>query len=94
VTQIDLRDNGIDIDNSIDSVNNLLARNKRLRHLFFFDARQMMLSVMCNDWCGVVWPYLLDGDDLDVIKAPAGNIERLRAEFAVVVEERRRRAAL
>jgi hypothetical protein len=39
-----------------------------------------------------VWPYVLDGDDLDVIKAPA-NVETLRAELAAVVEERRRRAA-
>jgi ankyrin repeat protein len=35
---------------------------------------------------------LLDNDDADGIEAPV-NIETLRAEFAVVVEERRRRAA-
>jgi hypothetical protein len=69
-----------------------LARNDRLRHLFFFDARQMLLSLMCADECGVVWPYLLDGDDMDVGVSSDINVETLRAEFAAVVEERRRRA--
>jgi hypothetical protein len=69
-----------------------LARNKRLRHLFLFDDRRIRLSVMCADWCGVVWPYLLVGDDIaDVGVAPPGNIKMRRAEFAAVVEERRRR---
>jgi hypothetical protein len=51
----------------------------------------MLLSAMtgCADECSVVWPYLLVGDDLDFIAAP-GNVEPLRAEFAAVVEERRR----
>jgi hypothetical protein len=39
-----------------------------------------------------VWPYLLDADDMDVGMAP-DDIETLRAEFAAVVKERRRRAA-
>jgi hypothetical protein len=69
-----------------------MARNKRLRRLFLFDARRMLLSVMCADECGVVWPYLLDSGDTDGIVAP-DNVETLRAEFAAVVEERRRRAA-
>jgi hypothetical protein len=73
-------------------VDELIDRNMRLRHLFIFDARKMLLSLMCSDECGVVWPYLLEGDDLNVIAAPA-NVETLRAEFAAVVEERRRRAA-
>jgi hypothetical protein len=73
-------------------VDKLIARNHRLRHLFIFDARKMLLSLMCSDECGVVWPYLLEGDDLNVISAP-DNVESLRAEFAAVVEERRRRAA-
>jgi hypothetical protein len=39
----------------------LLARNKRLRSLLLFDARQMMVSAMCVvDWWGVVWSYLLE----------------------------------
>jgi hypothetical protein len=74
------------------NVDELLARNERLGHLFFFDARQMLLSVMCADWCGVVWPYLLDNDEMDVGVATA-NIETPRAEFSAVVVERRRRAA-
>jgi hypothetical protein len=48
--------------------------------------------IECADECGVVWPYLLDGDDKDVGVA-SGNVESLRAEFAAVVEERRCRAA-
>jgi hypothetical protein len=89
VTQIDLEGNGFDEDAQA-PVKKLLARNKCLRHLFLFDARKMLLSLMCADECGVVWPYLLDGDDLDVTAAPA-NVETLRAEFNAVVEERRRR---
>jgi hypothetical protein len=50
----------------------------------------MLLSGLCADECGVVWPYVLVGGDLGVITAP-GNIEAARAEFAAVVEERRRR---
>jgi hypothetical protein len=47
---------------------------------------------LCADECGVVWPYVLDGDNLAAVKARS-VAETLRAEFAVVVEERRRRAA-
>jgi hypothetical protein len=68
-------------------VKELVDRNARFRCLFLFDARKMLLSLMCADECGVVWPYLLDGDDLDVTAAPA-NVETLRAELAAVVEER------
>jgi hypothetical protein len=91
VTSFDLRFNGIDAS-ELAHVDELIARNKRLRHLFLFDARRMLLSLMCADWCGVVWPYLLDGDDADDIEA-TDNVETLRAEFAAVVEERRLRAA-
>jgi hypothetical protein len=61
--------------------------------MFFFDARQMLLSVMCADECGVVWPYLLESGDKDGVKVPV-NIEAIRAEFAAVIEERRRRATV
>jgi hypothetical protein len=77
----------------------LIARNGRLRRLFLFDARQMLLSRAamngCADECGVVWPYALVGDDLvDVnVTAAPDNVETIRAEFAAVVEERHRRAA-
>jgi hypothetical protein len=91
LTEIDLSFNEIAASHIAD-VDELIARNVRLRHLFLFDARQMLLSVMCADECGVVWPYLLDGDDLGFIKAP-GNVKALRTEFAAVVEERRRCAA-
>jgi hypothetical protein len=52
----------------------------------------MLLSIMCADECGVVWPYLLDSDDTNVGVVPS-DVETLRAEFVAVVEERRRRAA-
>jgi hypothetical protein len=73
-------------------VDKLLARNERLRQLFLFDARKMLLSVLCADECGALWPYVLDDDDkLTGVSLAADNIETLRAEFAAVVEERRRR---
>jgi hypothetical protein len=58
--------------------------------MLLFDARRMLLSLMCADECGVVWPYLLERGDTDGIAAPA-NVETIRAEFDVVVAERRRR---
>jgi hypothetical protein len=100
VTTIDLTEIVIDasgiriVASGRADVDKLIARNQRLRHLFLFDARRMLLSVLCADECGVVWPYLLDGDDLDTMKVAPGNVESLRAEFAAVVEERRRRAAV
>jgi Ran GTPase-activating protein (RanGAP) involved in mRNA processing and transport len=90
LTRIDLSGAGIDESNRA-SLNALVALNERLRHLFLFDARRMLLSLMCADECGVVWPYLLDADDRDVGES-SDNVETLRAEFAAVVEERRRRA--
>jgi hypothetical protein len=93
VTSMDLLYTGID-ESELALVDELLARNGRLRHLFLFDARKMLLSLMCADECGVVWPYLLDSADKDVGIVAPNNIETLRAEFAAVVEERRRRAAL
>jgi hypothetical protein len=60
-------------------------------NLFIFDARKMLLSLMCADECGVVWPYLLEAADADVGVSSA-HVETLRAEvIAAVVEERRRR---
>jgi hypothetical protein len=94
VTSIDLGGNQISAEDA-SSITALVDRNTRLRHLFLFDARQMLLSLMCADECGVVWPYLLDGDDVDLMKASSCKDEALiRAEFAVVVEERRCRARL
>jgi hypothetical protein len=73
------------------SIKVLLDRNQRLRYLFLFDAQQMLLSVLCADECGVVWPYVLEGDALDVIGA-CRKITKARAEFAAVSKEHRRRA--
>jgi hypothetical protein len=50
----------------------------------------MLLSLMCADECGVVWPYLLENGDKDGAVAP-DNLDAIRAEFGVVVAERRRR---
>jgi hypothetical protein len=50
----------------------------------------MLLWLMCADECGVVWLYLLESGDKDGIVAP-DNVESIRAEFAAVVAERRRR---
>jgi hypothetical protein len=91
VTAIDLYFNGIDASKRV-LVDEMIARNKGLRHRFLFDARKMLLSLMCADECGVVWPYLLDANDRDV-GISSDNVTTLRAEFAGVVEERRRRAA-
>jgi hypothetical protein len=91
LTYIDLDRNAIDESNSA-RLNALIARNKRFRSLFLFDARRMLLSLMCADECGVMWPYLLKHADKDIgIVAPA-DVETIRAEFmSDVVAERRRR---
>jgi hypothetical protein len=88
VTTISLHHNVID-ESNIASINALIARNKRLRCLFLFEARRMLLSLMCADECGVVWPYLLESGDNDGIVAP-DNV----AEYLDVVAERRRRLQL
>jgi hypothetical protein len=53
----------------------------------------MLLLLLCGDVVGVVLPYLLKKEDIDTIVA-LDNVETLRAEFAAVVEERRRRAGV
>jgi hypothetical protein len=83
VTDIDISGNRSFHSN----VDKLMARNKSFRSLFLFDARRMLLSLMCADECGVVWPYLLENGDTDGIVAP-DDIQTIRAEFAVVVKER------
>jgi hypothetical protein len=92
LTWIALDHNSINRTNRA-SIDALVARNARFRHLFLFDVRQMLLSAMtgCADECGVVWPYLLNDDDMKVGVATV-DVETLRAEFATVVKERRRRA--
>jgi hypothetical protein len=91
VTNINLDENGVSASDCA-NVDKLTARNYRLRHMLIFDARKMLLSLMCADECGVVWPYLLNNNDLNIIVAPY-NVKTLRDEFRAVVEERRRRAA-
>jgi hypothetical protein len=93
---LDFGGNGANAVAAATSAAALIARNQRLRRLFLFDARQMLLSVLCADECGVVWPYVFDKEDADYVAQPSnsfGDFESVRAEFAVVVEERRRRRA-
>jgi hypothetical protein len=89
LNSITLNGNAMDESNRA-KIKALVARNKRFRSLFLFDARRMLLSLMCADKCGVVWPYLLERGDKDVgIVAPA-DVETIRAEFfSDVVAERR-----
>jgi hypothetical protein len=51
----------------------------------------MLLSLMCADECGVVWPYLLESDELKDGIVASDNVEALRTELQGVVAERRRR---
>jgi hypothetical protein len=48
----------------------------------------MLLSVMCADECDVVWPYLLESDNItDGVAAPH-DVDALRATFASIVAAR------
>jgi Ran GTPase-activating protein (RanGAP) involved in mRNA processing and transport len=89
LTSIDLDDNPID-ESIRTNVDALVARNKRYRSLVLFDARQMLLSLMCADECGVVWPYLLGSGNTDGILAPDAEAA-IRAEFLDDVQAERRR---
>jgi hypothetical protein len=91
VTRITLDDWRID-ESKVTTVEKLLARNKRLRCLFLYNARRMLLSLMCADECSVVWPYVLESDDTAGMQA-SDDIATLRAAFAAIVDERRRRRA-
>jgi hypothetical protein len=64
---------------------------ERLGDLFLYDARQMLLSLMCADECGVVWPYLLESDNITGGVAEPDNVDELRAAYASVVARRRLR---
>jgi hypothetical protein len=80
---------------SFKDVDKLIMRNKRFRCLFLFDARRMLLSLMCADECGVVWPYLLESGDVDGLAAPDNlEWESIRPEFSEVVAERHRRRTM
>jgi hypothetical protein len=104
VTKLDYKNNRMErYASNRKIVDKLTARNARLRKLFLFDAQQMLLSVMCADLCGVVWPYVFDEENesgrrrqpLDKIDVglSSDEVEAIRAEFAAVVEERQCRAA-
>jgi hypothetical protein len=90
VTKIDLEGNEISATGKL-TVENLLERNRRFRRMLLFDARQLLLSVLCTDELGVLWPYVVDKDDTDGIVAPA-NVDAVRIELAAVVAERSRTA--
>jgi hypothetical protein len=79
-------------ESNLATVRELTDRKKRLRHLFLYDARRMLLSLMCADECGVVWPYLLGSDNIrDGVAVPTNNIVALRATLVSIVAERQRR---
>jgi hypothetical protein len=87
LTCVNLSFNGIN-ESNLATVRELTARKERLRHLFLFDARRMLLSLMCADECGVVWPYLLRSSSItDGVAAP-DDIDALRATFASIVAAR------
>jgi hypothetical protein len=90
VTTIWLDGNQISTTN-LSVLRDLTDRNKRLGRLFLFDARRMLLSVMCADECGVVWPYLLEHRNIIDGVAVPDDIDALRATFAAIVAKRRRR---
>jgi hypothetical protein len=50
----------------------------------------MLLTLLLSDACGVLWPYFV-ADVTDGVEAP-NDIEELRAVYATILEERRRRA--
>jgi hypothetical protein len=81
VTTIGLGGNGVD-----KSIIAMINRSIHLRPLFIYDARQMLLSLMCADECGVVWPYLLGRGNKNV--AVPDDIDELRATFAFIVAAR------
>jgi hypothetical protein len=91
VIRIDLTGNAID-DFNCASVDKVIARNQHLRSLFLFYARQMLLSLMCDDSCGAVSSYLFESGDTNGIVAP-NNIEKIRAEFADVKVRRLKMSA-
>jgi hypothetical protein len=88
VTSIELYGNVIEKSNRA-SVDALIARNKRFRSLFLFDARQMLMSRLCSDEFGVLWSYESSAGDDD--GAAPDDIESIRVELAAVVDERQRR---
>jgi hypothetical protein len=88
VTCISFGINGISASNQAIIIQ-MLARNKRFGQVFLFESQQMLLSVLGADLCGVLWSYFL-GSGEDEIEEP-DHIGAIRADFAVVVEERRRR---
>jgi Ran GTPase-activating protein (RanGAP) involved in mRNA processing and transport len=90
VTFIDLDGNPIAAEH-IASIKELVDRNLRFRRLFLFHARKMLLSLLCADECGVVWPYLLESDEVNDGKVVPENVEALCAELQGVVAERRSR---
>jgi hypothetical protein len=72
----------------------LLARNRRFRNVYLFDARQLLLSKLSPDAVGVLWPYFAGKHDSDNGKVEPANAETLRAEYADIAEERVRCAGM
>jgi hypothetical protein len=94
VLDLNIADNDITDEETTALINALIARNKRLSKLFLFDAQYMLLSALCTDECGVAWPYVFGNGIKNVVTIDSLVAKTTRAEFAVVIEERRRRAVL
>jgi hypothetical protein len=90
VSTLELDGNGIDESNRA-IVDALVARNKRFRSLFLFDARQMLMSRLCSDEFGVLCKYFIASSAGKDDGAAPDDIESIRVELAAVVNERRRR---
>jgi hypothetical protein len=58
--------------------------------MFLFDARQMLLSRLCGDECGVLWQYFIKSSVGEDDGAAPANIDAIRVELAAVVNERLR----
>jgi hypothetical protein len=94
VTTVELWDDSIgeSITRVIDAATD---RNKRLRQLFLYDTWRTLLSLLCADECGVIWPYYLACGDRNGAAVPDG-LDDLRLSMAGIhfERERRRRAAV
>jgi hypothetical protein len=84
-------DIGFEDESEWDIITALVARNKRFRSLFLFDARQMLMSRLCSDEFGVLWKYFIASSAGDDDGAVPDNVESIRIELAAVVNERQRR---
>jgi hypothetical protein len=92
ITTLSLEENAVSASKRA-TIDELLARNDRLRHFFFFETRQLLKSLICDDELGVLWSYFVENDDDNYgHKTPTPAVlEITRAEFSGVVALRANR---